>query len=136
MMKMNFSKGSRISPTARARKSELGILMADLMVGLAILTLAIMPLGFSFARERQMLKIEYQRSVIVELVDGEMEILVAGAAKNLPEGVQNLAVESRAIQKLPAGIFQLAKTGNHLRLEWLPGKKCGIGAIVREATLQ
>lgn len=133
-MKMHFSKVLKISPPACARKSELGILMMDLMVGLAILTLAIVPLGFSFARERQMLKIEYQRSVIVELVDGEIEILAAGAARNLPEGAQNLAIESRAAEKLPAGHFQLTKTGNHLRLEWLPGEKCGISAVVREAT--
>jgi hypothetical protein len=118
------------------KRSERGILMMDLMVGLAILTLAIVPLGYSFVRERQMLKIEYQRSVIVELVDGEMEILAAGAAGSLPEGVQNLPVESRAAEKLPAGQFQLTKTGNQLKLEWLPEEKCGLSAVIREATLK
>lgn len=119
-----------------SKRSERGILMTDLMVGLAILTLAIVPLGYAFARERQVLKIEYQRSVIVELVDGEMEILAAGAAKSLPEGIQNLTVESLAAQRLPAGHFQLTKTGGNLRLEWLPEEKCGLAAVVREATLQ
>jgi hypothetical protein len=112
------------------------MLMTDIMVGLAILTLAIVPLGYSFGRERQMLKLEYQRSVIVELVDGEMEILAAGAAGNLPEGVQTLSVESRAAAKLPTGQFQLTKAGNRLKLEWLPEGKCGLSAVVREATLQ
>lgn len=118
------------------KKSERGILQMDLAAGLAILALAIVPLGFSFAKERQVLKMEYQRSVIVELVDGEMEILAAGAARNLPDGTQNLFVSSRAMEKLPPGHFQLNKTGSHLRLEWVPDKKCGISPVSREGTLQ
>jgi hypothetical protein len=118
------------------RRRQRGILQLDLIAGLAILTLAVVPLGYSFARERQMLKIEYHRSVINELVDGEIEILAAGAAKNLPDGPQNLAVQSLAATKLPAGHFQLTKTGNHLRLEWLPDEKCGVSAVFRETTLK
>lgn len=137
MMKTGFHNHSMASLSSPPeKKSERGMLMTDLMVGLAILTLAIVPLGYSFARERQMLKIEYQRSVIVELVDGEMEILAAGAARNLPEGVQHLTVESPAAEKMPAGHFQLTKTGNRLKLEWLPEEKCGFSAVVREATLK
>jgi len=110
--------------------------MLDLIVGLAILSIAVMPLGFSFVRERQALRVEYCRSVINEIVDGEMEIFAAGAARNLPDGPQNLNVSSRATDKLPPGHFQLTKTGNHLRLEWTPDEKCGIGTIVRETTLK
>jgi len=116
--------------------SRHGFLMLDLIVGLAILSIAVMPLGFSFVRERQALRVEYCRSVINEIVDGEMEIFAAGAARNLPDGPQNLNVSSRAIDKLPPGHFQLTKTGNHLRLEWTPDEKCGIGTIVRETTLK
>ena len=118
------------------KNSERGILQMDLAAGMAILALAIVPLGFSFAKERQVLKLEYQRSVIVELVDGEMEILAAGAARNLPEGAQAISVASRATEKLPPGHFQLHKTGSHLRLEWLPEKKCGFGPVIREVTLK
>lgn len=116
--------------------SRKGFLQIDLIVALAILTIAIVPLGFSFARERQVLKTEYYRSVINELVDGEIEILAAGAAKNFPDGVQILSVSSRATGKLPPGHFQLTKTGNHLRLDWTPAEKRGVSAIVREATLK
>ncbi len=115
---------------------ESGFLQIDLIVGLAILMIAIVPLGYSFARERQMLRIEYSRCVINELVDGEMEILAAGAAKKISDGAQNYPVRSRAAEKLPAGHFQLTKAGNHLRLEWLPDEKCGISVIARETTLK
>ncbi len=110
--------------------------MVDLLVALAILSLAIMPIGFSFAHERQVLKLEYFRGVINEIVDGEMEILVAGDWKNHPDGPQPYPVHARAAGPLPPGHFQLTKTGNHLRLEWNPDEKHGVGAIVREVTLK
>jgi hypothetical protein len=113
-----------------------GFLQIDLVVALAILAIAIVPLGFSFARERQVLKIEYFHSVINEIVDGEMEILAAGAAKNLPGGSQNYSIQSLAEKNLPPGHFQLTKNGNHLRLEWLSDEKHGLGAVIRETTLK
>ena len=108
----------------------------DLVVAMAILAIAIVPLGFSFARERQVLKIEYQHSVANEIVDGEMEILVAGDWKNFPDGAQAYTVRANAAASLPPGHFQLTKTGNHLRLEWMPDKRKGVGAVVREITVK
>ena len=113
-----------------------GWLQIDLVVALAILGIAIVPLGYAFQRERQVLKIEYQRSVINELVDGEMEILAAGAAKNLADGSQAITVQTHALEKLPLGHFQLTKTGNHLRLEWAADEKCGVSPLAREASLK
>ena len=82
-----------------------GFLEVDMMVGLAILALAILPLGYSFARERQVLKMEYFDSVANEIVDGEMEILAAGDWKNFPDGSQNYPVHANAVSRLPAGHF-------------------------------
>jgi len=113
-----------------------GFLMVDLMVGVAILTIAVLPLAYSFVRERQVLRIEYTRGVADELVDGEMEILAAGAAKNLPDGPQKYTVQAAAANQLPPGHFELTKSGQHLRLEWLPDARRGLGPVVREANLQ
>ena len=110
--------------------------MVDAVVAMAILSLAIIPLGFSFARERQVLKIEYQRGVANEIVDGEMEILAAGAWKAFPDGAQSYTVRANAAAKLPPGHFQLTKTGNHLRLEWTPDARRGFATVVREAMLK
>jgi len=123
-------------PFFKKLRAQRGFLEVDLFVALAILSLAIVPLGFSFARERQVLKIEYSRSVANEIVDGEMEILAAGAVKNISDGPQNYIVQSVAASHLPPGHFQLTKTGNHLRLEWNSDEKHGIGAVVREITLK
>jgi hypothetical protein len=118
------------------RRAHRGFLMADMIVAMAILTLAVLPLGYSFARERQALKTEYLRGVAMEIVDGEMEILAAGGWKNFPDGPQNYSVRASAAASLPPGHFQLTKTGNHLRLEWKSDKHQGIGPVVREATVK
>jgi len=110
--------------------------MVDLVVAMAILAIAIVPLGFSFVRERQVLKIEYQHSVANEIVDGEMEILAAGGWKDFPDGSQNYSVHATAAASLPPGHFQLTKTGNHLRLEWTPDRRQGIGRVIREVTVK
>ena len=106
------------------------------MVGVAVLTIAVLPLAYSFVRERQVLRIEYSRGVADEIVDGEMEILAAGAARNLPDGAQKYPVHATAANLLPPGHFELTKTGQHLRLEWLPDARRGLGPVVREATLK
>ena len=113
-----------------------GFLEVDLVVGLAILTLAVLPLGFAFAHERQALRMEYCRSVANEIVDGEMEILAASAAKNLPDGTQNYSVHANALSQLPPGHFQLTKDGGRLRLEWQPDRKHRGGPVAREITLK
>jgi hypothetical protein len=103
---------------------------------MAILTLAIMPLTYSFIHERQLLRIEYFRSVAMEIVDGEMEILAAGEWRDFPDGQQIYSVHANAAVRLPAGHFQLSKTGHHLRLEWKSDVRHGIGEVVREITVK
>lgn len=122
-------------PGGRSREAGY-FLMTDLIVGMAILTVAIMPLAYSFIGERQMLRAEYYRSVAVEIVDGEMEILAAGAWRDFPEGRQAYTVHANAAAHLPPGQFQLTKTGHHLRLEWQSHQKQGIRPVVREITLK
>lgn len=123
-------------PFRGGRRARRGYLMMDLIVAMAILSLAVVPLGFSFVHERQLLKTEYFRGVADEIVDGEMEILAAGDWKDFPDGTHNYVVHARAAASLPPGHFQLTKTGRHLRLEWKPDKGQGLGAVVREVTVQ
>jgi len=128
-------RGNRLKREPQHQRQR-GFLMVDLVVGMAILTLAVLPLGYTIARERHVLRIEYYHSVANEIVDGEMEILLAGAARNLADGPQPYAVDGQAATQLPRGHFQLTKTGNHLRLEWTPDARHGYVTVVREATLK
>jgi hypothetical protein len=122
--------------SSRAPRRTRGFLEMDLSIGLAILAIAILPLAYSFVRERQVLKIDYCRGVADEIVDGEMEILAAGAAKDLPDGPQKYAVSAAAATQLPPGHFQLTKNGKHLRLEWAPDVRRGFVTVAREANLK
>jgi hypothetical protein len=110
--------------------------MIDLVVGMAILVLAILPLAYTVNSENQLFRATYQRAIAMEIVDGEMEILAAGEWRAYPEGRQDFPVQARAAANLPPGHFQLTRTGKHLRLEWTAGEKHGIGTVVREVTLE
>lgn len=119
-------------PTGRNR----GFMMVDLIVGMAILAVAILPLAFSYVRETRLLRAEYFRGTVMEIVDGEMEVLAAGEWRNFPEGSQPYTVHANAAAHLPPGRFQLTKTGQHLRLEWTSDQRQGIGTVVREVTIK
>ena len=130
-MKTMTSTGQR-----SASRRRQGFLTADLIVGMAILTLALMPLGFSFVHQSRLLRAEYFRGVAVEVVDGEMEVLAAGGWRNFPDGSEPYTVRANAAAHLPPGHFQLTKTGHHLRLEWQSDKRQGIGTVIREITVK
>ena|SRR5579859_2760184 len=118
--------------THKSGQSRRGVLEIDMAMAMLVLAVAIMPLAFSFAKEREVLRTDYCRAVADEIVDGEMEILAAGDWKNFPDGEQSYTVHSRAAANLPAGHFELTKNAHHLRLEWLPDRRRGIGVVARE----
>ena len=122
------------SNSKEIRRAERAMLITELIVAMAILVIAVLPLGYSFVLENRALRVTYQRAVAMEIVDGEMEILVAGGGRAFPEGTTAYPVSAAAAGNLPPGRFQLTRTGNHLRLEWVATEKCGIGTVVREAT--
>jgi hypothetical protein len=113
------------------RKS--GSLMAELVVAMAILSLALMPLGYSFLKELRLMTISYQRAVAMEIIDGEMEILVAGEWHEFKPGAQAYPLQSQAARNLPPGSATLTVTGKHLRLDWRPERKATGGEVLREA---
>jgi hypothetical protein len=113
-----------------------GIALAEMVMAMAILVFAMLPLGFSINSDGKVLRATYQRAVAMEIVDGEMEILAAGPWRGFPEGAHPYAVQARAATNLPPGQFLLTRTGPHLRLEWSSTKKQGIGPVVREVTVK
>ena len=76
--------------------------------------------AIAFARERQVLKMEYVRSVADEIVDGEMEILAAGAGKDFPDGAQTYSVHASAAASSAAGTFSTDQN----RKSPAPGMEC------------
>jgi len=113
-----------------------GGLIFEVVMAMTLLVVAVLPLGFTLNSDARLFGATYQRAVAMEIVDGEIEILAAGGWRDVPEGTRPYAVHAEAAANLPPGQFLLTRAGNHLRLEWSPAKKSGIGTIVREVTVK
>src|SRR5437899_920578 len=107
-----------------------GALMIELIVAMAILTGALLPLAYSIFSERRLARASYQRAIAMELVDGEMEILAAGEWRAFAPGKHVYPVRSAATTNLPPGEFLLTVEPGKVRLEWQPGIKRHGGAVV------
>jgi len=112
-----------------------GVLLTEMIVAMAILAIALLPLGYAASSTAKLFRANYERAVAMEIVDGEMEILAAGEWRAFPEGAQPYTIHAKAAASLPPGHFQFTRAGNHLRLEWSSTEKRGIGAVVREVTV-
>lgn len=125
-----------IPPPQRSRRRQAAVLMTDLVVAIGFLCLAVLPLALSFAQERRALLANYQRAVAVEIVDGEMELLVAGEWRRYSDGVHQLTPPANAVTNLPPGHLQLTVAHKHLVLEWRPDEAAQGGVVRREITLK
>jgi hypothetical protein len=106
------------------------------MVAMALLAGALLPLAYSIAKERKLARATYQRAVAMEIVDGEMELLVAGGGRAVPGGTQIYRVNAAAATNLPPGDFWLTRSPEKLQLEWKPTVKDRGGSVVREVVLK
>jgi hypothetical protein len=122
---------SKLNP-ARQR----GALIAELLVAMALLAGVLFPLAYSFVSERKLVRASYQRAVAMEIVDGEMEALVAGEWRAFTPGTHEYRVRAAAVTNLPPGRFLLTVEAGRVRLQWQPAVKDHGGAVVREAMVK
>lgn len=111
-------------------------LMTELLVAMAILAGVMMPLAWSISSERRLARSLYQRAVAMEIVDGELETLLAGEWRAFQPGQHEYSVRSVAATNLPPGAFLLTIRTNLVRLEWQPQIKGHRGAVMRESLAQ
>ena len=112
-----------------------GWLMADLALGMALLVIALLPLAYSFSQEQKLCRAYYFQAVAMEIVDGELEVLRAGAWKSFQPGRQDYLVKANAAKNLPPGRFVLTVEQAKLLLEWIPQNQQKGGRVFREAAL-
>lgn len=118
----------------RARSG--GSLMIELLAAMALLTAALLPLAYSVTSEQRLARAMYQRSLAMEIVDGEMEWLAAGGWRAFTNGVSGYRVNAAAATNLPPGRFILSVAPPKVRLEWRPEVKRHGGAVVREVMVK
>ncbi len=112
-----------------------GWLVAELMVAISLLGVAMIPLAFSFRGEQKLARTHYHQVVAMEIIDGEMEILHAGQWRAFAEGESVYATTARAATNLPPGEFVLTRTETLLRLEWRPAQRGAGGKMHRQTAL-
>ena len=129
-------KVGRAVPCAPTKLRQAGALMVELLVALAIVIGVLFPLAYSFVHERRLARACYQRAVAMEIVDGEMETLLAGEWRAFPPGTHDYQVRAGAATNLPPGRLTLLVQPPTLRLRWQPALKDHGGAVVRQATIR
>jgi hypothetical protein len=114
-----------------------GVLMAELLIAMAMMVGVLLPLAYSITSEKRLARTAYQRSVAMEIVDGEMEILAAGEWRSFGQGQHEYPIHALAATNLPPGPFLLTVGAEQLRLEWKPNaKKYGGAVVFREAKIK
>ena len=121
--------GLRLHPRQR------GALQVDLAIAMGILVLALIPIVSTIREERQLCRGLYYRAVAMSIVDGEAEILKAGAWQSYPIGTHTYEVTAKSATNLPKGTFSLKRTKDHIRLSWQPSRRSSGGPVVREFSI-
>ena len=119
-----------------SKSKQRGTLMAEMIVAMGVLVIAMLPLAFSANSDARQLRTTYQKAIAREILDGEIELLAAGEWQKVPEGTHDYVVHANAATNLPPGDFRSSRTANVLRLEWRPTKNMGIGTLAREVKLK
>ncbi|MGD0258912.1 MAG: hypothetical protein ABSD29_03715 [Verrucomicrobiota bacterium] len=130
------SQLSTLNHLSARRRRQRGALMVELLVAMALLAGVLLPVAYSLTSERRLARASYQRAVAMEIVDGEMEALLAGEWRAFTPGVHNYPVHAGAATNLPPGRFMLALQPGKLRLQWQPALKDHGGPVTREAVLK
>ena len=118
------------------KRYQSGFLMVELLVALALVVVVLLPFAYAFTGERRIALASYQRAVAMEIVDGEMEALVAGEWRAFPPGTHDYHVHAGAATNLPPGHFILTVQPGKVRLRWQPALKDHGGPVTREAVLR
>jgi hypothetical protein len=112
-----------------------GIVTLELVVAMGILASVMLPVAYSVVREQRLARAYYYRAVAMEIVDGEMEVLLAGEWQTYSRGQHEYRVRAEAAKNLPPGRFLLSLNESQVRLEWRPRKPGQGGAVTRVASI-
>ena len=119
-----------------SNQRQAAALATECIIALAILVTAAIPLSLGFLQEMKLCRAYYYKAVAMELIDGEMEVLLAGERKQFAPGEHDYQVRSRAATNLPSGKFTLLVTPASLRLEWKSALRNRGGTVRREVEIK
>jgi len=116
------------------KTSRRGLLETDMVIAMALLFGAAIPLMCTFSSDARALRFGYDRAVAMECVDGELEVLAAGAWRNQPMGTNEIVLSGNAAKNLRPPTAKVIRQPDSIRVEWRPDSRRSI-CIVREVKL-
>lgn len=114
--------------------SRRGVLEVDMLIAMALLLGAAIPLMCTFASDARALRLGYNRAVAMECVDGELEVLAAGAWRQQPLGTNQITFSGIAARNLRPPTALFIRRPDAIRVEWRPDSNRTV-CIAREVKL-
>jgi hypothetical protein len=114
------------------RADQRGALATECIIALAILVTTAIPLSLTVLDEMKLCRAYYYHGAAMELIDGEMEVLLAGEKTQFGPGENDYQPRGRAVTNLPSGKFKLTVLSDRLRLDWTPTVRNHTGKVSRE----
>ena len=124
-----------IRPTTRLAK-RLAFLQLDVAIALTVLALVFIPLSMSSSGGLDLTRRHYFEAVALQLIDGEMDVLLAGERRKYTTGEHRIKPVGDAVQNLPEGEFVLTVHDQKLTLAWVPTKRAKWGRVERVVELK
>jgi hypothetical protein len=119
-------------PPARCRR---GFASIDLFLAMAIFLVGFFSIAYLSTREMKLARAYYYDAIAMSLVDGELEVLAAGAWRELPTGDSQYRSPAPTMKSLPPGEFRATRSESAIRLEWIPSSRGNGRRITREFAL-
>ena len=124
-----------IRPTTRLT-NRLAFLQLDVAVAITVLALVFIPLSVSSSGDLDLTRRQYFEAVALQLIDGEMDVLLAGERRKYTPGEHQIKPVGEAVQNLPEGEFVLTVHDQKLTLAWVPTKRVKWGRVERVVELK
>jgi|TARA_B100001250_G_C19779176_1_gene781018 hypothetical protein len=114
----------------------LAFVQLDVVVAIAILMLVFIPLTVTSSGKLDLARRHHVEAVVLQLIDGEIDVLLAGEQKKYNFGEHRITPSGEAAEDLPKGEFILTLKEKQLSLAWVPVKLAKWGRIEREVNLK
>ena len=121
--------------TTRVAKCR-AFLQLDVAVAITVLALVFIPLSISSSGDLDLARRHYFEAVALQLIDGEMDVLLAGERRKYTTGEHRITPVGEAVQNLPEGEFVLTVHDQKLTLAWVPTKRAKWGRVERVVELK
>ncbi|HJO08437.1 MAG TPA: hypothetical protein QGH16_01205 [Verrucomicrobiota bacterium] len=124
-----------LTPIIRLARRR-AFLQLDVAIALTVLTLVFIPLSVSSSGGLDLARRHYFEAVALQLIDGEMDVLLAGERRKYTPGEHRIKPVGEAVQNLPEGEFVLSLQDQKLTLAWMPKKFAKWGRVERVVQLK